>query len=362
MHARTLVLGFLAALASAWPTQQALGDLTSATGKVTAELTEYRAGEIGEQDQVSETYPETSAVLPLQVVARLVDEEEQAAAVAAAQFADPTTASLPNPEEFALTLVLNSISPEISYRGQATAGESRRVLYSPTDFSPAAVGDTVDVTGRMYLDGALAVFAGNNVTDLTGASLTLRVTVMLESAGQSPRQVFVATLEVKGGPNRKVDVTAGGRFPTNGVFRADLSGIDEQLGVFESIVFPTMILDYPYTAPLGQTFTLKAQVEVDAANTAGQVGVAALIGTPVTSLNEAIAATQGEPAASKMVTALQQERTQPTGEPAFEDEPDDDCLLSLFPACGLFGFEAVLGMLALVGLRAANPYQRRTAC
>ena len=42
-----------------------------------------------------------------------------------------------------------------------------------------------------------------------------------------------------------------------------------------------------------------------------------------------------------MLTALETERAEPTGEPAFETPPASP------PVCGLFGFESLLGLILL---------------
>ena len=59
-----------------------------------------------------------------------------------------------------------------------------------------------------------------------------------------------------------------------------------------------------------------------------------------------------------MSNALQQERSQPTGEPTFATQNPQPGLFGLFSLCGLLGFESVLGFVALVGLRVWNPYRR----
>ncbi len=361
MHARKLILGLVAAAATAWLISPALGEIVSIRGSATAAITEFRAGQIGDQDEAAETYPDTSSTLPLQVVVRSVDPDKRAAAAVAAQFADPRTTTSPDPDEFAINLALNSLTPNIQYTASSSAEEIRGVRYTAAEVAPAAAGETIQCIGRVYLDGALAIFAGNDVTDLTGSSVTLRVTVVKEVSGRASEQVFLGTLTVTGAADRRVNVSSGGRFPTSGVFRTDLSAIDAQLSVFEAVVFPSLAIDYPYSAVVDEEFTLRATVQVDATNLPGQVGVAALIGTPFDALNEVITTTKDESTASKMTTALLRERATPTGKPAFEVETTDETACPLCAACGLLGFETVLGAMALVGLRAASPYARRVA-
>ena len=120
------------------------------------------------------------------------------------------------------------------------------------------------------------------------------------------------------------------------------------------LVIPNITIEYTYPVTIGQPFTLQATVEVEAANVAGEAGVAAVIGTPVATLTQIIGVTQGSEVASKTVTALSNERENPTGEAAFPQR------LTFFPACGLLGFESLIGVAGLVGLkRFGGPRIRR---
>ncbi len=365
MRIATLPLALVGLIAATWPNSAALADTTSFTGSASAQITGFRAGQPSGQDSDSATFSDPNGHLPLQVVARLVDPNDpnaivaNAAGVAAAQFADPrTTAGGQDPDEFAIDLALSSVSADIRYTGHASSEELRNVLYAAGELGTEPAGTSVPLQGRVYVDGALAIFADQNATNLSGASARLRVTVTKEVANQSPQQVFLGTLELVGGDNRQVTATPGGSFPTTGIFDTDLSSVDASLSVFRVLVFPNLAVDYPFDAVVGQAFALRATVEVDAQNIPGGVGVAAVIGTPFSSLNEVVSLTRGSTPAAKMSTAVQRERSAPTGEAAFAVQNPQPGLFGLFSLCGLLGFESVLGFVALIGLRVWNPYRR----
>ena len=61
---------------------------------------------------------------------------------------------------------------------------------------------------------------------------------------------------------------------------------------------------------------------------------------------------QGQEAAAKLLSAIQKERDEPTGQPAFPDQTT--FAPPLFGLCGVFGLEAALGLFALVGLKFAG--------
>lgn len=357
MHARSWALGVIAIAATAWAVCPAVGEITSIRGSVTAELWELGASQPDRQAQAGESYPETSDTLPLQARVRLIAVDEEAAGSLAVQFADPRTVVGPNPQDFALNLALSSISPDVSYRARGIMQEIRGVRFSPGELGPEPVGATVALEGQLFLDGVLAVFAGEDVTDLTGVSLTLRVTIVKEVEGAADQTVFAGALQVTGGEDRQVDATASGHFPTGAVVTTDLSAIDEELSVFRVFVLPFLTIAYAYDAPVGEPFSLRATVEVEAANIPGNVGVSAILGTPIDTLEDVISLTLGEASAGKMITALEEERAAPTGDPAFAEEVGQPPLWPLSSLCGLFGVETAAGMLALVGLRRVGTWR-----
>ena len=312
-------------------------------------IQEVRTSPTGNTDQASKTFPGTGVTLPLQVVARLADLDEESAGSVAAQFADPNTVPGPNPEEFAFNLALDSLSPNISYTAQASTEEVRGVQFSASE-AGAADGVLVQFRGRVFIDGALAIFAAQNATDLTGAQVTFRVTIVQQTEGAADQEVFAGSISVTGGPNRQISHAADGAFPTSAIVDTDLGILDPQLGVFHVFSLPNLIIEYPFAARVGQPFTLRAKIEAEAANRPDGVGVAAVLGTPLSSLQEVIQLTQGQATAQKMTAALQQERAAPTGKPTF---PTANVLATLFPGCGLFGIESVLGVCGLIALRGA---------
>jgi hypothetical protein len=251
----------------------------------------------------------------------------------------------PNPAEFAIDVALNSLTTEIHYTSQATLEELRSIVFAPADLGLSLVGQTANVRGRLFIDGVLAVFAVKDVSDLTGVTLTLRVTIMKEVANADPQTVFLGSMSIAGGADRQVTATAEGDLPTGGIVDTDLANVDPQLGTLRVFVLPNLVLDYVYPAVAGQPFDLRATVEIEAVNQPGGIGVAAILGAPLETLQEVIAATRDAATAEAMTTALQDERAAPTGEPTFPTRPAPPL------ACGLFGFEGWLGVLGLVVLR-----------
>ncbi len=344
----SVILAGLAGSAS----RLAPAEILSIAGSASVDIREIRSGEEIDSDQQMLSFPDTSASLPLQVASRLITTEEEAAGAVAAQFADPLTAGGGNPEEFAINLALDSLSPRYQFTAHAVAEEVRGVQFSASEVTPPAGGGPATVRGRLFLDGALAVFAVNGVTDLSPVALAMHVTIVKEEEGQSPATVFDGLLQVTGDSAGKVNVAATGGFPRSGLFDANLADLDPQLGVFRVIVLPNLVLSYPYEATVGQPFTLRATVDVQAANAPSGVGVAALLGTPIETLQKVLTLTQGKTLATKMIAAIENERAVPSGRDVFTNETAQPSR-GLFPMCGLFGLESLVGLVGLLGLRRA---------
>ncbi len=330
----------------------AQADIVTIAGFTQAEVTEYRFGEEGDTDRATELFDGTAGTLPLQVVAQLVssDPDEEAAAAVAAQFADPRELAQPNPEEFAINLALNSVSPNIRYEAQAISRETRDVLFSPGELGLFSnEGDVVNLTGRLFLDGALVLLAIDPTHDLTGAYVRLRVTVVQSTEGQEDQTVFSGAVELRGTANGDATVVAEGDFPTTQLLRSDLAIVSEDFAAFQVLIIPDITIDYTYSATVGVPFTLQATIEVEAANVADESGVAAVIGTPVDTLSQVIDLTQGQQVAGNTLKIINDERENPTGEPAFPQNLP--VFAPLFSACGVLGFESLIGVAALVGLK-----------
>ncbi len=344
MYAHRRVFGVVTIASVVCLAGVARGEIKSIAGTVAVEISEFRATSTSGTDAAEASYPDPNTALPLQVVARLGAVDSQAAGSVAAQFADPLTASGDNPEEFAINLTLNSLSPELYYTAHAVTEEVREVVFSAAE-AGVPVGTTQRYLGRVYLDGVLAVFAVNDARDLSGVTLTVQVTVTQERADAEPLEVFAGTLTITGGAERQVSIAADGDMPTRGILDADLSDFDAELGVFRVFVLPNLVLSYPYNVTVGSPFTLRAKIQADAANVPDGVGVSVMLGTPLETFAEVVTLTRSAAAASAMHSAIAAEWAAPTGEPAFAPTP------ALLPACGLFGLESLLGPLGLLALR-----------
>jgi hypothetical protein len=345
-------IGMVVAVALAASSLPATAEVTSIAGYTLAEVTEFRSGVEGDHDRATDSYPETSAVLPLQVIAHLTSSgflagtaTEEAAAIVAAQFADPRLPDSPNPGEFAINLALNSVSESIRYEARAVSRETRSVVHLPRELDllvPA--GAPVSLTGRLFLDGALTLFAEDAGQDFTGAYATLTVTVVKRLEGLPDETLFTGRIELRGDTEGQVTVADEGAFPTDRLILDDLTESMPDFGAFHVLIIPDIAIDYPYSANLGQEFILEATVEMTAANLPDHCGVAAVLGTSTDALTQVIELTEGAEVAAETLSAFSKAREDAAADAALQPP-------SLFPLCGVLGFETLIGLAALVGIR-----------
>ena len=341
----------------AWLAGPVHAEITSIAGVTSAIVRQLESNVQTASDDADDAYPDLNESLPLQVVAHLlVEGDDPAAAAVAVQFADPLDQTGLNPEEFAVNLTLLSISDAVRFTGRGRTQETRGVVFTPHDFPNAKVGDTLPLIGHLYVDGALAIFSPRRDRDLTGAEVNLEITVVKQVEGQEDDLVFRGQVGLKGGEGGSVQRVAAGDFPTLTLIRTDLSVFVDDFDLFELLIIPRLTIAYNYPMTIGEPFKLQATVEVTGANAEDEVGVTAIIGTPVDSIQEVIAAARGDGAATKTINALTTERANPTGTLAF---PEETTAKSILPVCGLFGVEFLLGIGALVGLRSYGPLRRR---
>lgn len=343
----------------------ASAEVTAISGQVESEVVEIRGGVEADRDFAFDAFPLTVG-LPLQVIARLVaaDEGVDAAGAAAGQFADPRTLDQPNPEEFAANLAADGQDASIRYRARTVIDESREVVFSLADLGLGAeAGVATELTGRLFLDGALAIVGDQGGADLTDARVRVELAVeQVDSSGAT--EVFRGAVELIGRAGGTADVSAEGAFPTDQLIFVDLGAISGEFEHLIVLVIPNISIDYAFTAVADEPLTLNAKLSVEGVSGSVGGGAAAVLGTPVDTLQRVLTLTRGETSSAKIVEMIARQRQNPTGTPAFPES----VFSPLLPACGLLGFEAplLLGMLGVWsagrrpgGRRGAGPVRRR---
>lgn len=344
-----------AALAAAlFAPAAAAAEIIGLEGSAAATVTEFRDGVPGDQTDVVDFFPRTQQQFPVRVFANLAAAGEPAAAAAAAQFADPQQLVQPNPEEFAINLALNSASPFIYYTGQARTEETRTIVLSSAELGGAAEGKTVTVVGKLFIDGAIALYGPQPQQDLDGASVSVQVTIVRQ-AGEQLEVLLSGRAELVGQSGGAVEVVTSGGLPGDTLILTQLGNASEDFATFPTLILPQLEVNYAYDVVVGEEFKLTATVQVEAQN-APQIGVAALVGTPVDSIEQVIGLTVSDDAAAKTIATLRAARLSPG---LFAAPTADAPGRGLLPgACGLFGVEFLAGVAGLAGWSGARRVRR----
>lgn len=280
------------------------GAVTSIQGSVRATLQESINDGGGDAVDVTDDLPGTTNQFPLIAIAQLLSSASSGAGSAAAQLADPTTSGGLNPQEFALNLAISSVDGTRRFVGAAKATEVRDIVFNETDFIGAQTGDTVQVQGRVWIDGALSIFSEDSARDLTGAVVVVRVRVVQSSGGE----VFTGDVRLDGGGAGSAIRSRSGDFQNIISPVADLGDLNPDFAVVWIATIPEVFVEYNYEAVIGTPFTLTATYELDATNLPDGVGCAAVIGTPFETLAQVVALTQSEPAAARIAQNISSKR------------------------------------------------------
>jgi hypothetical protein len=339
--------------------QPALAEVVEIAASAEARVVRLVDGSPVDTVETQELFPETQTELPLQVLADLLDLEDGGAAVAA-QFADPLTAVVSNPEEFALTIALGSDGPD-AFTGTAVLTEQRTVVFSEAEVL-AAAGEEVELVGIFFLDAALAILDTAALRDLTGAEITLSVVVEQQfaaaadngSGGESgsdpesdsgsdaesdsgsfspPAQavdtsqtLLDLTLTVVGGPDGTLITSVEGSDEL-GLFEADLAELLEDFSTARVAATDTAI-QFPYTAVVGEEFDFVVTVSAEAKSLPDGNLVALLVGAPFDSFFDVATVVVTDEAAAATLEEIE------TNTP-FGDDPEAALGLLSCPLVGL---------------------------
>jgi hypothetical protein len=330
-----------------------LADILEVRGSVNAAVEEVVDGSTQERNEVDEFLPETRPVLPIRVLASIAQSQasQPAAGLAAAQISDITKSTEPNPQDFSLVVALNSLNPNVLFRGRAKAEETRVVRFSRAQLGLPNDVNTRMVDSRFHLDGVLALFSATADRDFTDAGVVLRLEVeqRVSSSGGEPqiKRLLEGTVEVRGVSGGGTIVTVSGAIPADRIVSVSLTTTENGLSSFPAAIIPQIVIPYAFEARVDQTFELVARISVEAECASPDAGAVALIGTPVDDLRDVIDEVSVPPLTAGAVETVDKSRNVALGAGDMLNMPP----VSGLGICGLLGFESLLGFMALAGLR-----------
>jgi len=306
-------------------------------------------------------------VLPLQAFASVITSElvgpGGARGQAVSDFDDPQRLDQPNPEEFGLEVAGFANVASVGYTVLSEGVERRIVLFTSPGANPDVPAEiefdadgTRRVSSRVYVSGAVLIWALDENADLTGISAELGVAVT-QDADTTP--VFSNGLELLGGADGTL--TSEVDFPL--VY--EMGGLElltaesgeeaveqvaaglENVGTVVVVLIPPQEHTYNYTVTADRQTLLTAEFALRVRNAPGGTGVAAVLGRPFDTLADFIENALPEVDG----TALQAALNKSVEDRAVGVDPSDGQgeAAGRSRLCGAFGGEALL-LLLLVGL------------
>lgn len=247
-------------------------------------------------------------VLPLQAFASVITSELAgpggARGQAVSDFDDPQRLDQPNPEEFGLEVAGFANVASVGYTVLSEGVERRIVLFTSPGANPEVPAEiefdadgTLLVSSRVYVSGAVLVWALDENADLTGISAELGITVT-QDAATTP--VFSSGLELQGG--------AGGTLTSelNTPLVYELGGLEllvnesdeeaveqvaaglETVGTVAVVLISPQEHTYSYPVTADRQTLLTAEFALRVRNVPGGTGVAAVLGRPFDTLADFI--------------------------------------------------------------------------
>ena len=329
-------------------------EILSIRGVCVVELRQAQLGTETDFIRVTETFPTTDTQLPIIAFGQLFDavEPDAAAAAAGAQLADPILSSEANPRETAIDVALNSLVANNNHIVDAQVTETREIRFSANELGfGSAAGDQETLTGRLFIDGVLGVFAERESAILDDVRVTLNVEV-IQRRGDTAVTVFSGSVGLHGGTETGIGAVPGGSFPTGQLSTSDLSAVTTDLGIIQVLIIPGIQIDYEYDVTVGETFELETIMRVTGANAPGESGIVAGIGNSLDQLSNILALSETPATVAKVVNAVTRER-----EDARTQQSESQVVTTLNP-CQFTGFAALIGLVALT-LLSARPQRRR---
>ncbi len=351
----------------------ARAEIRSFEATVQSEVREYSAGSLTDSDFAFDSFPGlTTSNLPIGADAGFTRKDPEGEVVASGRgvtsFRDPRISQTASPGEFGLNAVAFSLDPLLSHESRCLTTETREIVFTTTDIG-AEEGTALRVRSRFYLDGVMVIWSEAGVTDLSGISADMGLSVVHHKPDGSDETALTASVVLTGLADGTAAVQTGGAVTMDNLVVFDLTGLVTDLGTVKVVSIPQVAIPYEYAARVGEPFRLTAAVQAGARSMPAGRGATVSLGPTLPEVARVINEVTGSAAGDTLVQLLN--ATGRTARPKVplvgsrdieitveKEASAADGLLSLFPACGAFGAEMWLMLLAGGGLCLLGGRQR----
>lgn len=336
------VCACVCATAYAEVAKAAVEELQATTDATVHELVD---GAVASTDTSFESFPGTVTALPMQSFAALGDfipsADDPHGARSIVSLADPSQVVLGNPGELGIEADCHSDSAEIAYEVISKAEETRRIVFSPSQFLSRGVTGERLVSSKVFLEGAMLVWSADPQRDLTGLRAEFDLAVIQETDTNGTEQVFQTSMALVGEEDGAVRLDREGKFfaalggpellllSGDAITAAVVAALNAQ-GRLHLAIVPSQALAYTYKATPDESFKLRLEVTCRAQNLPDGTGVAVLFGRSFRALAETIGAGPFDVSGDAVQDAV--------NIAIAETDASNQSLVST-PLCGALGFE-----------------------
>ncbi len=317
-------------------------EISGASGRVEASVKQLNATTGQIVDQAFEQTPGTTNILPAEAtvildVAGLVHVQGRLTATATVSPPETVTATT---KDFNCEAAGLSLLAENGFASDAKSIEDRQIVFLASELdltsgTPIRIRSTFSLSAGVFL-----VTLPGSSNDVAGSfSFTIHQT----RSGTS-QVLLTGTGRVFFDASGLLQITTTGAASQAITVPFDFTDASGELNQARMIVFPLISLPYEYDATVDEAFTLTAEVSTSTGATTGNQGGSAFIGQVPTSFTQTLDEFLALDLTTSVGGLIGPSAAQKV---ALQDDNGTQIVPLTRSACGNFGFEALLGGLAL---------------
>lgn len=333
-----------------------LGEVTGVRGSARCRVDQFVKGLLIQTDFGQEIVPLTKGVPPAVARARLDHLnsalEVSAAGQGVAVMYEPNLAGNPNDAGLSIGGFSDDMATNWTVEGGVTS--TRTIVLSQADIGgQPGVGNNGRARSQLLLSGFLILFAQDPTADLTGNEVSFSFSITRRQAGRGTTIPLSGDMTMAGSANGTIIFPRrAGALDTINIPVADFP-LGEDFPLVRAVIFQGVVFPYEYDITTGAPFELELNTAAKVKTTPGGVGAWALFGLPQDEIAAIVNKVKKDDRGDRLTQMLAQ-HVDTTGV-AYLNNP----AMSLFPACGVMGFEAVGLMAVACGFAAAQTGRRR---
>jgi hypothetical protein len=217
----------------------------------------YENGTLAENAATEQTYPTTTSTIPVQVTQSMNDNSSNQTTTWAAFNRVMTNEPQYNaavPQDFVMETAVGSSNKYVGFDVSSTGIQKRTIQVLESEVEGSSAGDTVTLNSKFSLEGALVGVVPMSAT--TASGLEMSMTWGIKKGSES---VWEGTVNLTGNSDGTMIASPSGDFTGE---EYSIMMIDtNEMNVW--LVYFTGEVPYSYSATVGETFDLTAEMDLE---------------------------------------------------------------------------------------------------